>query len=168
MSSSTEVIAHWNTLIEGFQFSPQRFYDMVSEAVTRRSMPYTTLSKVQFKEGNFLSAKRDYLRINYAKEDFYFAVCGGQFGTGFFVSYWQLQPPDGCLVALFKSFPVLSLIARALVRPWTYYRVDTVTMFNTAVHQAITEVVDTITSSAQGIRQLTESERKPVMRELMG
>lgn len=167
MSSTTEVISHWSKLIENFQFSPQKFYEMVGEAVASRSMPNTTLSKVQFKEGNFLSARRDYLRVNYAKEDFYFAICGGQFGSGFFVSYWQLQTPEGCLVTLFKPFPVLSLIARALVRPWTYYRVDTVTMFNTAVHQAVTEVVDTITSSAQGVRGLTDDERKPVMRELM-
>ncbi len=165
MSSTTEVIAHWSTLIEGLQFSPQKFYDMVGEAVARRQMPQTAMSKVQFKEGNLLSARRDYLTIKYAKEDFYFAVCGGQFGTGFFVSYWQLQPPDGCLVQLFAPFPVLSAVARALTRPWTYYRVDTVTMFNTAVHQAVLEVVDTITSAAQGVRGLLESERKPVLKE---
>lgn len=165
MSSTTEVIAHWSTLIEDFQFSPQQFYDMVGEAVARRQMPATAIGKVQFKEGNFLSARRDYLRINYAKEDFYFAICGGQFGTGFFISYWQLQPPDGCLVQLFSPFPVLSSIGRALARPWTYYRVDTVTMFNTAVHQAVLEVVDSITSAAQGVRGLLESERKPVLKE---
>jgi hypothetical protein len=165
MSSTTEVISHWSTLIEGFQFSPQMFYDMVGQAIARRCMPYTTVSRVQFREGNFLSAKRDYLWVKYAKEDFYFAICGGQFGTGFFVSYWQLQPPDGCIVQLFSPFPILSAVARALVRPWTYYRVDTVTMFNTAVHQAVLEVVDTITSSAQGVRRLLESERKPVLKE---
>jgi hypothetical protein len=165
MSSTTEVISHWSTLIEGFQFSPQMFYNMVGEAITRRQMPATAISKIQFKEGTFLSARREYLTVRTTKEDFYFAICGGQFGTGFFVSYWQLQPPDGCLVQLFSGFPVLSGIARALTRPWTYYRVDTVTMFNTAVHHAVLEVVDSITSSAQGVRGLLESERKPVLKE---
>lgn len=167
MSSTTEVISHWSTLIENFQYSPQRFYDQVTEAVSRRRMPNASISKVQFKEGNFLSARRDYLKVFCGKENFYFAICGAPFGTGFFVSYWQLQAPDGCLVQLFSPFPVLSAIAKAIAVPWTYYRVDTVTMFNTATHQAIIEVVDTITSAAQGVRGLTESERKPVMRELM-
>jgi hypothetical protein len=165
MSSNTEVISHWSTLIENFQFSPQRFYEMVAEAVTRRQMPNASISKVKFKEGNFLSAYRDYLKVYCGKEDFYFAICGAPFGTGFFVSYWQLQQPDGCLVQMFSSFPLLSAIARAMVKPWTYYRVDTVTMFNTATHQAVLEVVDTITSAAQGVRGLIESERKPVLRE---
>lgn len=165
MSTNTDVISHWSTLIENFQFSPQRFYQMVSEAVARRQMPNTTISKVQFKEGNFLSAYRDYLKVYCGKENFYFAICGAPFGTGFFISYWQLQPPDGCLVQLFSPFPVLSAIARAMVKPWTYYRVDTVTMFNTATHQAVMEVVDSITSAAQGVRGLAEADRKPVLKE---
>ena len=165
MSSTTEVISHWSTLIENFQFSPQKFYQMVGEAVERRKMPNAKISKVQFKEGNFLSAYRDYLKIHCGKEKFYFAICGGTFGTGFFVSYWQLQPPDGCLVEMFSMFPVLSAIARAMVQPWTYYRVDTVTMFNTATHQAVLEVVDAITSEAQGVRGPVESERKPILKE---
>lgn len=167
MSSNTEVLSHWSTLIANFQYSPQRFYDQVAEAVRRRQMPNAAIGKVQFKEGNFLSAYREYLKIYCGKENFYFAVCGGQFGTGFFVSYWQLQPPDGCLVQMFSGLPVLSGIARALAKPWTYYRHDTVTMFNTATHQAIMEVVDSITSAAQGVRALGENERKPVMKEFM-
>ena len=165
MSSTTEVISHWSTLIENFQYSPQKFYEMVAEAIQKRQMPNASISKVQFKEGNFLSAYRDYLKVYCGKEQFYFAICGGTFGTGFFVSYWQLQQPDGCFVSLFSQFPVLSAIAKALVVPWTYYRVDTVTMFNTATHQAVMEVVDSITSEVQGVRGLLESERKPVLRE---
>lgn len=168
MSSTTEVISHWSTLIENFQYSPQKFYDLVAEAVTRRQMPNASISKVRFKEGNFLSSYRDYLKVYCRREKFYFAICGGPFGTGFFVSYWQLQQPDGCLVQMFSSFPVLSAIAKAMVEPWTYYRVDTVTMFNTATHQAVLEVVDTITSAAQGVRGLIESERKPVLKEFFG
>lgn len=165
MSSTTEVISHWSTLIEGFQFSPQRFYEMVAEAVVRRQMPNATIGKVQFKEGHFLSAKREYLKVYCGRENFYFAICGAPFGTGFFVSYWQLQAPDGCFVQMFSAFPVLSAIARAMLKPWTYYRVDTVTMFNTATHQAVMEVVDAITSAAQGVRSLGEGERKPVLKE---
>jgi len=167
MSSNTEVLSHWSTLIENFQYSPQHFYDQVAEAVKRRQMPNAMVGKTKFKEGNFLSAYRQYLMVHCGKEDFYFAVCGGQFGTAFFVSYWQLQRPDGCLVQMFSGFPLLSAIARAMVKPWTYYRTDTVTMFNTATHSAIMEVVDSMTSSAQGVRRLNDSERKPVLKEFL-
>lgn len=163
MSSTTEVISHWSTLIENFHISTQEFYAQVTEALEKRQMPNTKIDKITFKESHLLSAKREYLRI-YCKRDFYFAICGAPFGTGFFVSWWLLEPPEGCLASFFAPFPVLSAIARAMVSPWTYYRRDTATMFQTATHQAVLEVVDSITS-AQGIRGLAESERKPVMRE---
>lgn len=164
MSSNTEVLSHWSTLIQDFNYSPQQFYQYVTEAIERRKIPNAKIDRTQFHESHVLSAKREYLRIN-CKSDFYFAVCAAPFGTAFFISYWQLQPPDGCLVALFSPFPVLSSIAKAMVKPWTYYRVDTVTMFQTATHSAVLEVVDSITSTAQGVRQLLDSERKPVMKE---
>ena len=165
MSSTTEVISHWSTLIENFNMSPQGFYNAVTVALEKRQMPNARIDRISFKESHLLSAKREYLRIS-CKNDFYFAVCGAPFGTGFFVSWWLLQPPDGCMATMFSGFPVLSMIARALVKPWTYYRIDTATMFRTATHSAVLEVVDAITSS-QNIRILPEAERKPVMREFM-
>jgi len=164
MSSTTEVISHWSTLIENFQYSPQKFYESVAQAIQKRRIPDSTIGRVKFKEGHFLSAKREYLRV-YCKKEFYFAICGAPFGSGFFVSWWLLQPPDGCLVSLFSPFPVLSAVARAMVKPWTYYRVDTVTMFQSATHSAVLEVVDSLVSSTTGIKVLPESERKPIMRE---
>lgn len=164
MSSTTEVLSHWNILIENFQTSPQQFYQAVTQAIEKRQIPNARIGRTTFKESHLLSANREYLQI-FCKKDFYFAICGAPFGTGFFVSWWLLQPPDGCLVSFFKPFPVLSAIARALVKPWTYYRADTVMMFQTATHQAVLEVIDSITSSVQGVRGLLESERKPVMRE---
>lgn len=163
MSSTTEVISHWSTLIEDFQTSPQQFYAELTKAIQKRQMPNARIDRITFKESHLLSAKREYLRIS-CKNDFYFAVCGAPFGTGFFVSWWLLEPPDGCLASLFAPFPVLSAIAKALVKPWTYYRIDTATMFQTMTHQAVLEVVDSIISF-QGIKALPEAERKPIMRE---
>ncbi len=163
MSSTTEVISHWNTLIENFQTSPQQFYEAVTQAIEKRQIPNARMDKIQWNESHLLSAKREYLRI-YCKKDFYFAICGAPFGTGFFVSWWLLEPPDGCLMSLLSSFPLLSAIARALVKPWTCYRLDTAMMFQTATHSAVLEVIDSITSS-QGIKGLSETERKPIMRE---
>lgn len=163
MSSSTEVLSHWSTLIENFNASPQEFYAAVTKSLEKRKMPNAKIDRISFKESHLLSAKREYLRIS-CKNDFYFAVCGAPFGTGFFVSWWLLQPPEGCLAQMFSGFPVLSAIARAMVKPWTYYRIDTATMFRTATHQAVLEVVDEMISN-QGIKALPEAERKPVMKE---
>jgi hypothetical protein len=150
-------------LIEDFNMSPQEFYRALTETLEKRKMPNARIGLITFKESHLLSAKREYLRIS-CKNDFYFAICGAPFGTGFFISWWLLQPPDGCLAQLFAPFPGLSAIARAMVKPWTYYRIDTATMFRTATHQAVLEVVDLITSS-QSLKALPEADRKPVMRE---
>ena len=160
MASTTEVISHWNTLIENFNVSPQNFYAQITKAVQRRQIPDAKIERIQMKEGNFFSSKREYLGIS-CKKDFYFAICGAPFGTGFFVSWWLLDPPDGILSSVFST---TAAIAKAVVKPWTYYRVDAATMFQTATHTAILEVIDEMTS-AQGIKTLPESERKPIMRE---
>lgn len=160
MSSATEVISHWSTLIQNFQYSSQNFYQAVTEAVQKRQIPEAQINRIQMKEGGIFSAKREYLGIA-CKKDFYFAICGAPFGTGFFVSWWLLDPPDGFLSSMFST---TAAIAKAFVKPWTYYRVDAATMFQTATHSAVLEVIDHITS-AQGLKPLPEVERKPVMRE---
>ncbi len=156
MDSSTEVLSNWSTLIENFQASPQKFYEAVTKALDKRQMPGATVSRMNLKEGSVFSASREYLRIS-CKKDFYFAICGAPFGTGFFVSWWLLQPPSGCLA---QMFPLLA----AAAKPWTYYRIDTATMFRTATHQAVLEVVDEM-MSANDIKALPEAERKPVLKE---
>jgi hypothetical protein len=128
MSSSTEIISHWSTLIENFNTSTQTFYQAVAVAIEKRQIPNAKIDRISWNESHLLSAKREYLRIS-CKKDFYFAICGAPFGTGFFISYWLLQPPDGCLVELFKPLPFLSGLVQFLVRPWTYYRIDTANMF---------------------------------------
>jgi len=65
---------------------------------------------------------------------------------------------------MLRTIPSLGVVADALVRPWTYYRLDTAAMFQTATHSAVLEVIDSITAD-KGIKGLPESERKPVMRE---
>lgn len=163
MSSTTEVISRWSTLIPEFQYSSQQFYELLGQAVEKRKIPNAKMDRIQMKEGGVFSAKREYLSIS-CKKDFYFAICAAPFGTGFFVSWWLLDPPDGILTSMFST---TAAIAKAFVKPWTYYRVDAATMFQTATHSAVMEVIDSITS-ARGIKGLTEAERKPIMREFFG
>lgn len=67
---------------------------------------------------------------------------------------------DDALVAM----PFLGPIYERIFRPQTYYKIDTYLMFQSSVHSAVLEVVDQMTT-AKGLRALSESERKPVMKE---
>ena len=62
------------------------------------------------------------------------------------------------------ELPVIGPLYQKLFRPVTYYKIDTALMFQSAVHSVVLEVIDGITQ-AQGLRALSEAERKPIMRE---
>lgn len=62
------------------------------------------------------------------------------------------------------EIPVVGPIYERLFSPVTYYKIDTALMFQSAVHTVVLEIVDQITKS-QGVRALSEAERKPIMRE---
>lgn len=70
--------------------------------------------------------------------------------------------------ALVLGFFIAGLVG--VIRPLyypprpTFYRIDTGLMFQKAVHEAVLEVIDQITT-AKGFRGLTELERQPILRE---
>lgn len=102
---------------------------------------------------------------------------------GIIVLLWSLQFPIGSSIirggqilylpvvqgaaALEIVLAVLFGIIRPLFFPprMTYYRYDTAEMFFRAVHEAVKEVLDGL-CTAQGVRLLSEEERKPIMRGL--
>lgn len=58
------------------------------------------------------------------------------------------------------AMPLVGLLYERIFSPNTYYKLDTESMFQTAVHGAVMEALDGITT-AKGVRPLTELERKP-------
>lgn len=155
------IISHWYQLIEGLDHSTQDFYKSLGEGITRRKMPDVGEPwSVKLSQGGMFSASREYLRVQ--RKEYTFDICAAPFGTGFFVSSWLYYQP-GCLGTL-AEIPPISFVLNYFVRPMTYYRYDTVLMFQTAVHNAVLETVDSITS-AKGLRALSELERKPTMKE---
>lgn len=64
-----------------------------------------------------------------------------------------------------RALPLLGRLYVWLFKPATYYRIDTMEMFQKAVHNSVLEVIDTMTAE-KGIKALSESDRKPIMREL--
>lgn len=63
------------------------------------------------------------------------------------------------------AMPLIGWIYERIFAPETFYSMDTALMFRDAVHSAVLEVYDCITAN-KGIRALTETERKPVMKSL--
>jgi hypothetical protein len=60
--------------------------------------------------------------------------------------------------------PILGSLYERFFQPMTYYKLDTAQMFQDAIHSAVLEAVDAL-MSAKGIRALSETERKPILRE---
>jgi hypothetical protein len=233
-NSLSDVIEHWNTLIENFRTSPKEFYDSVEAALEQRKIPGLKVSRVNWSEGGVLSPNREYLRVEGGRHTF--DMCAAPFGTGFFFSswmtkrsarnveiyfiaylavsliiwkflqgavhaYWQagggtfgfliqwgLASPvvliPLCmlfvlwLIALLAragnvepelaimAVPILGWIYKQLFAPETYYRLDTLMMFRSAVRASLMEAIDGQTTQ-KGVRALTEDERKPVFSKLI-
>jgi hypothetical protein len=58
--------------------------------------------------------------------------------------------------------PILGALYNAIFRPETYYKLDTIDMYQKAVHAAVLEVVDGV-MSAKGLRALGPEERLPTL-----
>lgn len=154
------IISHWSTMIEGLSASPQEFFKAVEEAVNRKEMEKVKFSRYTWSEGGIMSAKREYLRVK--RRDHAYDICGAPFGNGFFVSTWLGDFESGIWGWLF-SLPIIGVLVEKMFKPLTYYQIDTAMMYQSLVHSAVLEVIDSMTK-AKGLRALPESERKPEMR----
>ncbi len=164
MAKSLFIISHWSVMIEGLDASPQDFFSAVEASVQEKHLPETTHSRVDWREGGILSAKREYLRFR--RKKLAFDICGAPFGNGFFVSWWLGEIPSGILGFLYR-IPILSWFAY-LFEKWfvtdTYYKFDTAGMYQSMIHAAVLAVVDDFTKE-KGLRVLGSDERKPQMRD---
>lgn len=158
----TTVLSHWSNQVENFSYSSKDFYRQVEEAIKQRGIPKLKVSRVNYSESGLMSAKREYLRLG--RREHIFDICAAPFGNGFFVSWW-LGEAQGFLYRLLSAIPFIGNTLASLVRPLTYYRIDTASMFQGSVHSAVLEVMDQI-MKAKGLRLLSENERKPILQDL--
>jgi hypothetical protein len=59
--------------------------------------------------------------------------------------------------------PILGFFYDKIYHPMTYYKFDTIAMYQATIHAAVMEAIDEMTN-AKGVRPLTELERKPVIK----
>jgi len=100
MAMPSNVIAHWDHLLENFQASSMEFYSSLEKAIHTRSLPESQWMRVEHKEGGLGSAYRIYFRTQRGR--YAFDICAAPFGTGFFISWWLTEPsvPFGILYTL--------------------------------------------------------------------
>lgn len=88
---------------------------------------------------------------------------------GILVSMWVVAMAARMAIydpeLVLMSLPILGAVYRYYFAPDTYYRVDTQQMFNTAIHAAVLEAIDSQTAQ-KGLRSLAEDERKPIFQKL--
>jgi len=115
-----EVIEHWISFAEDFQFSSSEFYTDVETEIKRREVPGLEMTRIDFSEGGLLSDKRVYLRM--IRERLLFDICAAPFGSRFFfscrmaeipivVQLWQLALVLGGFFALTVGLFMLTLFA---------------------------------------------------------
>lgn len=63
--------------------------------------------------------------------------------------------------AFVRSIPIFGPLYVWIFKPASYYRIDTMEMFQKAAHNAVLEVIDAMTAD-KGLRAISESDRKPV------
>lgn len=160
MPKATMVISHWSTFVEGLSASPKDFYDDVQSALKTKLIPEAKFSRVDWKEGGIFSAKREYLRVR--RKKLTFDICGAPFGNGFFISWWLGEMPS-FFWSIILWIPILGPLMEKWFHTTTYYTVDTASMYQSLVQSAVLEVVDGMTKT-NGLKVLSETDRKPVMR----
>lgn len=79
-----EVFQHWYVLLPDFESSTSEYYGAVEKDLIHRKVPDLEICRILFPEGGFISARREYLRLQ--RERLVFDLCSAPFGTSWFFS----------------------------------------------------------------------------------
>ncbi|MGB7547461.1 MAG: hypothetical protein WBM14_06920 [Terracidiphilus sp.] len=105
LGKDATVISHWHHPIKDFHTSTMEFYAAVEQALKPHEIPDYSVSRIDWREGGVLTARREYLRIKRGK--LAFDLCAAPFGTDFFFSWWLAELPPTQLLL----WAILILIA---------------------------------------------------------
>lgn len=156
------ILARWQTTLEGVACSPLEFYEMVENSLMECELPNLQFSRITRNEGGWFSPRRVYLRIR--GERLYFDVSAFVVGNSLIVGWWLHQDSAG-VGDLFSEIPVFSFLMEKTTRAATYYRVDFIEFFERAVHNSILRVVDELREE-NGLAYLPDEARVPVWEEI--
>ena len=114
LGKASNVISHWHHPIENFQTSTMEFYTAVEQALAPKQIPDCSTSRIDWREGGVLTARREYLRVK--RGNLVFDICAAPFGTGFFFSWWLAEAPPswGLLWALLIAYVAFLFISTCM------------------------------------------------------
>ncbi len=120
-SPKEEVIEHWYSPVDNFQFVTSDFYERIEKELATRKIPGLEMSRVDLSEGGLLSHKREYLRLK--RERLVFDICAAPFGTSYFFSFRFVELPLGIkplelMVFLIGCALVFGLLAKFMGIVW--------------------------------------------------
>src|SRR5262245_22498809 len=116
MPKPAVVASHWHHSVPDLQTSSLEFFEAVEMALRAREVDVQT-ERIQWHEGSILTAKREYLRLSYAR--FVFDISAFPFGRDYTFSWWHgrkapsLSAFLGCLsiIAVPVAFVICVMIA---------------------------------------------------------
>jgi hypothetical protein len=88
-TKNAEVISHWSKPFGNFFTPPTEFYASVEKAVVAHEIPDLEVSRVTWRESGFLSADREYLRLE--RKRYIYDICAAPFGKDYFFSSWLVM-----------------------------------------------------------------------------
>ena len=165
MAKPLNIFSNWNTMVQGLEVTPSEFYDALEDAIQAKNISNLKNTSVSWSEGGILSAQREYLRVR--RKEIAFDICCAPFGNGSFFSWWLGEIPSGFLAFLYE-IPFLAWLAylfEKFFKPDTYYKIDTMMMFQSLVHEAMLEIVDQYAND-KGLKPIEGDDRKPKMKDL--
>ncbi|NNV53865.1 hypothetical protein [Limnovirga soli] len=150
----TQMLSNWGNLFPFFNMSTDKFYAKLEEVIKSHQIPDTKIERVNLKEGGFLSASREYLRVKY--HNLVFDICAAPFGKDFFVSWW-LYETESAMKSLMKLTKATEFLSERAARQ-TFFEADQESMFRSCVHKCVLEVIDSMLSDTGS--RLSEMERQ--------
>jgi hypothetical protein len=117
LGKDATVISNWHYPIDNFSTSTMEFYAAVEEALKPKQIPDYSVSRIDWREGGVLTARREYLRIKRGK--LAFDLCAAPFGTGFFFSWWLAELPTAhallwAILIFFAGFMIFAICVTVL------------------------------------------------------
>lgn len=157
-----QILARWTGKLDGVSVSLLEFYQMVEAAVIESELPDLSFSNITRREAGWLSPNRIYLRVRYKK--LFFDISAILAGNCLIVSWWLHQDQPN-VVDLVAEIPGLRFILERTTRAATYFAVDVIEHFQVTVHQAVLQVLKTLTEENKPA-YLADEERQPVWEEI--
>ncbi|MFB9841099.1 hypothetical protein [Mucilaginibacter ginsenosidivorans] len=141
MATVDTLHSHQYQHFEDLQLSAKEIYTMLEDMVKEYQYPDVTFSRVNMKEGNILSASREYLVISRKRHNFY--VCAAPFGKSFFISWYHMEDAN-TTANITAKIPLVGQSMAKGMESKTYFQLDSELMFTNSINMIIKMAIEKV------------------------